>query len=73
MSTMPKPSADGKLVSVHRSFGTAFGFNEILTRLERWGNYQFQRFLIQNKIKGRWKLMIYVSQEGAGEPPEVKT
>lgn len=71
----PKPRKedgprDSQLVSVQRSFGTAFGYNEILKRMERFFNYHFHRFLIQNKIKGNWKLMVYVSQDGAGDPPE---
>lgn len=71
MVTQPKPKAEPMMITVERSFGTAFGFNAILIKLERFLNYQFQRFIVQNKIKGRWRLLVYVSQEGAGDPPEV--
>jgi hypothetical protein len=71
MATVAKTAKrEERLVSVHRSFGTAYGYNEILKKLERFLNYQFHRFLIQNGIQGRWYLSIHVSQDGAPLGPE---
>lgn len=50
-------------IKLERSFGTASGFDVILQKLRRFLEYQLQRFVIHNGIKGRWSLVVYVSRE----------